>query len=121
MHSSYRKIAAFFCEEFCGAGSTREENAIVFVLRNGKNTIKYSGDALPDNCAEILATDNVVPETLNERRMYLGGQNEGDLVMDVSVDYVQGTNYGEAIIKLSYDEDGITFSGFDFLNNIELA
>ncbi|SFO09525.1 hypothetical protein SAMN04487831_10821 [Pseudobutyrivibrio sp. UC1225] len=99
----------------------KEDNAIVFVSRNGKNTIKYSGDALPDNCAEILAADNVVPETLNERRMYLGGQNEVDLVMDVSVDYVQGTNYGEAIIKLSYDEDGITFSGFDFLNNTDLS
>ncbi len=95
------------------------------------------------------SNNNIEPETSNERRLYLGGQvlsdrveegpllsipigteakapyfteyqlNEGDLVMSVSIDYAQGANYGEAFIKLAFDEDGIIFSGFVFLNNTD--
>lgn len=124
-----------------------EDNAIVFSSKNGINKIQYNQDRFPeDNEAKHM---NIQPETLNNRNVLIGGHvyneadgpwlsvplysesntpnfteytlNPGELVMCVSIDRVQGDNYGEVYLKMNYSEDGITFSDFDFLNNYDVC
>ncbi len=124
-----------------------DENAIVFSSRSGLNLIGYDKESFPNN-NEFLKKKNQ-PETRNNRRIIIGGYtyndsdgpwlsiplyseaqkpnfsnynlNRGDLVLCVSIDRVQGSNYGDVYIKLKYQEDGIKFNDFAFLNNYDIC